>query len=89
MRNIVFATIAFICIFWLITKYSSRQKAFSVELLGDTHRWSFDFRADPKYWQDWESDGLQVYQKIMDIPEIIIELKLTGLWIAFHHLFYK
>lgn len=40
---------------------------FSVHVQGDHHQWSFDFEADPQFWDEWIADGLEVYQKIGEV----------------------
>jgi hypothetical protein len=40
---------------------------FSVHVQGDTKQWSFDFEADPAYWQEWLDDGLEVFQKVGEV----------------------
>ena len=40
---------------------------FSIHIQGDSKLWSFDFEADPAYWQDWLDDGLEVYEKLGEV----------------------
>ena len=40
---------------------------FSIHVQGDNHLWSFDFEADPAYWQDWLDDGLEVFEKVGEV----------------------
>jgi hypothetical protein len=37
---------------------------FSIHVQGDSKLWSFDFEGDPRYWDEWLADGLEMYEKL-------------------------
>ena len=63
------------------------KKLMSITVRGKKKEWSFDFYADPKYWPDWEEDGLEVYQVQNQIPTWVVNLGLMRAWCFLQDLF--
>ena len=63
------------------------KKLLNVAVRGNSKEWSFNFYGDPKYLEDWRSDGLEVYEVENTIPVWVNELGLTRLWCIFQDLF--
>ncbi len=64
-------------------------KLFSIEVKGKYHTWSFNFDGDDKCWQNWIDDGLDVKMIMNIIPEWIVNLGLTKIWVFFQDLLIK
>ena len=59
------------------------KKLMSVTVRGDQHKWCFNFYCDPKYLNDWRSDGLEVYEIENTIPVWVNNLGMTKAWCFF------
>lgn len=58
------------------------MKRYSVHIKGREKLWALTFMAEPKHAEDWRKDGLEVYEMLNTVPEIIQRLGLTRAWIA-------
>jgi hypothetical protein len=63
------------------------KKLLSIEVRGNTNEWSFNFYGDPKYLEEWREDGLEINEIVNTIPEWVVDMGLTRLWIFFQDLF--
>lgn len=59
------------------------KKLMCIEVKGKHRKWSFNFYGDTKYLQEWREDGLEVNEIINTIPELIVDLGLTRIWVFF------
>ena len=57
------------------------DRLLSITIRGRTKEWSFNFRGDPRYLHEWRADGLVVEEIFNRIPQIIVDLGLTKVWI--------
>lgn len=44
------------------------KKLLSVTVRGNHRKWCFDFYGDPKYIEEWVSDGLEIDEIVNTIP---------------------
>jgi len=80
MKKLIYVVTSVIILFIVYRKLNP-NKTFSVEVKGNEHLWSFDFTGNPKYWDGWEADGLNVARKIGVIPNFILNMGLASLWV--------
>lgn len=59
----------------------------SITVKGSQHKWSFNFYDDPKYLNDWQKDGLEVYIIENTIPMWVVDFGLIKPWVFLQDLF--
>ena len=62
------------------------KRTFAIDVRGKTKEWSFDFKDDDKYLQEWQDDGLHIMPVINSTPDWIFHLGLSNLWIGVQEL---
>lgn len=63
------------------------KKLYSLQVRGKSKEWSFDIIANPKHVEDWREDGLEIDEIINRIPEWVVDIGLTKLWIFIQDLY--
>ena len=63
------------------------KKLMSITVKGSQHKWSFNFYDDPKYLNDWQKDGLEVYIIENTIPMWVVDFGLIKPWVFLQDLF--
>jgi hypothetical protein len=56
------------------------KQTLSITVRGREKTWAFNFKGDPKYLEEWEADGLEVYEVLNTIPEWAQRMGLTHIW---------
>lgn len=60
-----------------------KDKLMSITVKGNQKTWSFNFYADPKYLKEWREDGLEIDEIVNTIPEFVVNIGLTKVWVFF------
>ena len=63
------------------------KKLLSLSIKGKEKTWSFNFYGDTKYLKDWRNDGLEIDEVINTIPDWIVYMGFSRIWIFFQDLF--
>ena len=63
------------------------KQLFVITVRGKQHEWLFEFEGDPKYWDDWEEDGLDVCLVQNIIPEWVVYAGLTKIYCFLQNIF--
>jgi hypothetical protein len=58
----------------------------AIDVHGKRKEWCFLIIADKKYLSEWREDGLKIDEVVNVIPEWIVDLGLTRLWVALEDL---
>ncbi len=59
------------------------KQTFAIEVIGKTGRtFSFNFKGDPQYLDEWRSEGFVVHEVVNSIPVWAQQMGLTHLWCA-------
>jgi hypothetical protein len=51
-----------------------------IEVRGREKSWSWHVKADERYLEEWQADGVQIFILENSIPEWAVELGLTHIW---------
>lgn len=52
----------------------------AITVRGKYHEWSFSFRGNEEYLDEWREDGLQIDVIENEIPDWVNEIGLTPIW---------
>jgi hypothetical protein len=53
----------------------------TIEVRGRDRTWAFTTKADARYLEEWQADGLQIFILENTIPAWVVDLGLTRPWI--------
>lgn len=57
------------------------MKRYSLKLRGKRGTWIFPIVAKPEHVKDWRADGLEVDEVVNTIPDWVVGLGLTRVWV--------
>jgi len=63
------------------------NKLMSIEVKGNTKKWSFNFYGDPKYLDEWRKDGLEINEIVNTVPLSVANAGLSGIWMKCQDIF--
>lgn len=64
------------------------KKLYALDIRGKWKEWTFEVWVDPKYVDEWRSDGLHIDEIVNTIPEWWMNLGFSArLWCFFQDLF--
>ncbi|GEM81907.1 hypothetical protein [Meiothermus hypogaeus] len=58
------------------------KRLYTIEVQGRHHSWGWYAWGTPQDVADWRADGLEVFEVLNVIPDWVVRLGLTRIWVA-------
>lgn len=63
------------------------KKLYTLTVKGQDKSWCFEVMIDPKYVEEWRSDGIEIYELVNTIPEWVVAIGMLKPWCFFQDVF--